>query len=263
MISFTTIGIPQITGYLGNNMFQYAFLRSKAHQLGVPYSLPNWKGENIFELNEGDDRLFSGKGCNQYTEPANNTGYNSNTESIQDNTEVFGYFQTEKYFHPNVKKWLEFKKDIKDELDKKYSHVDFNNSTSIHLRLGDYLSFKHVFCIQEPKYYDDAMNELGIKDVLVFTNDHENAKKILSPLNANFIWMSDPANTKQNHNKDYEDLYLMTKCRNNIIANSSYSWWGAYLNKHEDKKIVAPKRWFNPTGPIINNDIYCRDWVTV
>jgi len=60
--------------------------------------------------------------------------------------------------------------------------------------------------------------------------------------------------------KDYIEIYLMSLCNNNIISNSSYSWWGAYLNKNKNKKIVSPSKWFKSES-IIMKDLYCKDWI--
>jgi hypothetical protein len=65
-------------------------------------------------------------------------------------------------------------------------------------------------------------------------------------------------------NKDYEDLYIMSHCKNNIIANSSFSWWGAWLNSNLEKTIIAPATWFGPT--LQNNDttdLYCEGWIKI
>jgi hypothetical protein len=89
-----------------------------------------------------------------------------------------------------------------------------------------------------------------------------------------FIFISDDINwVKENFKgdniiyspfkSDIDDLTLMVKCDNNIIANSSFSWWGAYLNKNENKKIIAPKEWFGPNGPKDTQDIIPENWLKI
>jgi hypothetical protein len=89
-----------------------------------------------------------------------------------------------------------------------------------------------------------------------------------------FVFISDDINWVKEHFKgdnivyspfktDIDDLILMSKCDNNIIANSSFSWWGAYLNKNEDKKVVAPIEWFGVNGPKDIQDIIPKNWIKI
>ena len=63
--------------------------------------------------------------------------------------------------------------------------------------------------------------------------------------------------------EDYIDLWLMSLCNHNIIANSSFSWWGAWLNKNNNKTVIAPKNWFGPNKKLDPTDLYCKDWLVI
>jgi hypothetical protein len=93
------------------------------------------------------------------------------------------------------------------------------------------------------------------KYYIIFSDDISWCKENLSFLN-NKIFIEG--------NTDFQDLYLMSKCKNNIIANSSFSWWGAWLNTNKDKIVIAPKKWFGISNSHLDtSDLYCNNWVTI
>lgn len=180
-----------------------------------------------------------------------------------------GYFQSEKYFKDIEKKVREafsFSSVIFKKLDKtllarlnKYrEQIQLSTSVSLHIRRGDYLENSEVYGdICTPEYYETAISRM-IKELItpvfyVFSNDEE--------------WADDWCKEQETkyHNSfvvvkgfpeemGYLDMFLMSRCKHHIIANSSFSWWGAFLNDSKDKKVIAPAKWFN------NQD--CRDIYT-
>jgi hypothetical protein len=178
-----------------------------------------------------------------------------------------GCFHSEKYF-------LDFRKEIlslftyeDNELNQKYQHIlNLNDTCSLHVRRGDYLSLPQNYPIKDISYYQKAIKFFNNKTTfIVFSNDIQWCKNNLNSLSSNkFIFIE--------NNKDYEDLYLMTRCQNNIITNSTFSWWGAYLNLNSHKKIIAPKIWLtdNYLNEIcLNNtkgfleDLIPQSWITI
>ena len=177
-----------------------------------------------------------------------------------------GYFQSEKYFNHCRAYILEaFKPNekIQEYIDKEYSFLKDDIWTSLHVRRGDYvgLSQSHPLNphpLQEVEYYMKALEELKSQKVLVFSDDLEWCKKTFKgskfkfveerihhkaesdQFNPNFIKLSD-----ENLEGDYTEINIMAACANNIIANSSFSWWGAWFNQNRAKRAIAPLNWFS------------------
>lgn len=116
-------------------------------------------------------------------------------------------------------------------------------SVSIHVRHGD---FQKIGWVLDPEYYQRAISiilkKLGIAHFYVFSDDINWCRDYFSDLE-NVVFVESDKN-----NLSYEDMYLMSQCRHNIIANSTYSWWGAYLNNNQNKIIVAPKQIVDSTN---------------
>jgi hypothetical protein len=179
--------------------------------------------------------------------------------AVEHNLILDGYFQSEKYFMNYVEqihKFFEIDDSTKQYLNNKYEDILNENTCSIHVRRGDYLNLQHFHPVQPIEYYKKAINLFNKNTkFLIFSNDIAWCKHEFQFLENKFFI---------ENNKDYEDLYLMSMCKNNIIANSSFSWWGSYLNKNVDKKVIAPKLWFG-FGLSNNNtkDLYCSNWTII
>jgi hypothetical protein len=103
------------------------------------------------------------------------------------------------------------------------------------------------------KYYQEAMKHFDDDTLfVVFSDDIDWCKSVFK--GDNFIFIT--------NEQDYVDLYLMSLCKNNIIANSSFSWWGSWLNKNEGKKVIAPSKWFGRAySDWDTNDIYTKNMI--
>lgn len=170
---------------------------------------------------------------------------------------LVGYFQSEKYFmdyRNSIIDLFEIDEVTKNYLHSKYGDLIDKDTCSIHVRRGDYLGLSEYHPVLDIEYYQNSVNIVGEdKHYLIFSDD--------------INWCQDNFNFIKNktiitNNLDYQDLYLMSLCKNNIIANSSFSWWGAWLNKNEDKKVIIPKIWFGDSYISYNtNDLYCANWI--
>ena len=132
------------------------------------------------------------------------------------------------------------------------------NSVSIHMRLGDYLNNDSLYGgICTPDYYKRAVDmireEVDNPTFFLFSNDVDEAARILGLEGAVPV----EGNTGD---RSYLDMYLMSKCRHNIIANSTFSWWGAWLNGNKDKKVYCPTTLLNGYD---NGSVFCKDWIRV
>lgn len=128
----------------------------------------------------------------------------------------------------------------------------------IHIRRGDYLKKPGYHTNLDIRYYLAAISQFPDNThFIVFSDDIAGAKEMLGTVTDRHI-------TYQEENSYMLDFWLMTQCDNFIIANSSYSWWGAWLIKSKKKKVVAPKNWLGPeAGDIITSDIYPEDWIVI
>lgn len=180
---------------------------------------------------------------------------------------LIGYFQSYRYFSSNFDKifrMLELDRQ-KEEIRKKY-HYDYKNSCSIHFRYGDYKKFPDYHLNLEKEYFLEAVNlvmkEKSKKSFIVFFEEEDKkiVEKILKYIKENnkkireFVFID----TKI---KDFEQLLIMSNCHSNIISNSSFSWWGAYLNSNKEKIIVRPSKWFGPKMSHNNiSDLCPNEW---
>lgn len=180
---------------------------------------------------------------------------------------LFGYYQSYKYFKDYEKIIFE---QIKLKEQKENIKIDGKNKVSLHFRMGDYKKLKEYHPILKINYYENAIEKL-IKDtnkkdwtILYFyeKEDEESVKENIKILKIKFSTLFfEPIDHKY---KDYEQLLIMSKCKHNIIANSSFSWWGAYLNENENKKVYYPNIWFGEKLKDKNTkDMYPDQWCKI
>ncbi len=174
-----------------------------------------------------------------------------------------GYWQNELYFRhirPVVLDAFRFP-DFTDGKNLRLAEtLKGRNAASCHIRRGDYLK-NPVWGVCTPEYYANAisrMNEEANPDLYcIFSDDIPWCRENIGPLckGREVVYVD------WNKGEDsYRDMQLMSLCRHNIIANSSFSWWGAWLNQYPDKVVIAPERW--KTKNIVNRPV-CNDWIRV
>jgi hypothetical protein len=254
----------KLMGGLGNYLFQIASTYAKSmddklkfiidvNDITIAHSNPDNYKNNIF-------RKLKFQTLNESYYIWNEPSFNyTKMPEFKHNVKMVGYFQSEKYFGSRRKKILDIFS-IDDEtnnyLKTKYGETLNKNTCSLHVRRGDYVKLSKFHPPQSIEYYEEAIKIIGEDShFLIFSDDIKWCKKNLSFIkNKTFI----------EGNTDYQDLYLMSMCKNNIIANSSFSWWGAWLNKNRHKKVVSPKLWFGKKNKHLNtDDIHCKKWVVI
>ena len=177
-------------------------------------------------------------------------GYSPNLyERAKNGAYLHGYWQSEHYFSKHVKvirSDFSFKNDFQDENLVIANSISHCLSISIHVRRGDYVSNSKTSSVHgtcSPEYYfkaiDMMLQRYPYARLFVFSDDPLWVSQVLTPRYPNLLLV------KHNEGKtSYNDMRLMSMCNHHIIANSSFSWWGAWLNPRSDKIVIAPVRWF-------------------
>jgi hypothetical protein len=174
-----------------------------------------------------------------------------------------GYFQKEKYFkqyETQIRSAFVFKPELSEPNIALEKEIKQSDSVSIHVRRGDYVnnaktSAYHGVCSLD--YYKQAIammqSRIPNPRFFVFSDDMDWCRENLG-LSGDTMFVS--------HNKgseSYLDMYFMSLCKNNIIANSSFSWWSAWLNTNTNKYVIAPEKWFS-AGSVDTNGLYPNEW---
>jgi hypothetical protein len=252
--------VNNLKGGLGNYLFQIATGYSLSIENNTDFKIDLnriWQVHSPMSLYL--NTIFRKIKTTQNFVPKNLYTYDSLVYSkipYNDDMLLDGYFQSEKYFKDYKQEILslfEIDELSKKNLEEKYSEIINNNNTcSIHVRRGDFLLIDFYNKLNMENYYNKAIDEIGRdKLFIIFSNDIDWCKLNFKDINCVFI----------ENQSDLLDLYLMSMCVNNITANSTFSWWGAFLNTNKNKKIVTPKIWFNHTHS--NDDLIPHEWIKI
>lgn len=282
--------IVKFNGGLGNQMFQWALARAIETKTGIPtYMDMTYFGRGYSRIYELDvfnmevkkiegffanlkldwmwrlRRKLKGKkflGTLVYEEA--HFEFDPDVLNVSSNTYVHGFYQCEKYFkdcEEQIRKDFGFKVEP-DEINKAtIEKIQSTDSISLHIRRGDYVQkkrFQQKYSTCSLDYYKRGV-EYITKTVenptlFIFSDDKEWVKENLKlPYETIFVDNNSGA-------KSYEDLRLMSLCKHNIMANSSFSWWGAWLNKNPQKVVIAPQKWFNDEN-VVQTDVIPQTWI--
>ena len=251
-----------LMGGLGNQLFEaaHALAQGWKHNREVVFFPDSWtpgQGRNArnYVDNVFRNLNFSDK-IEGFTHVYEGPFEYSEVNPLEGNTSFYGYYQS-------TKNWFGFDNRIRDvfqpslelvkEFMEKYPQLSQPNTLSLHVRRSEYLQFPEIHPTISLEYIQLALEKIGeFSTVFVFSDDHEFVKE-----NLNF-----PSVIYVDESEDWRELYLMGLCQNHIISNSTFSWWGVFLNKNLSKKIVAPSTWFGPRGPEAK-DIYENYWITI
>lgn len=258
---------PRMLGRLGNQMFQIATALSFAFdntcefvvslERGIFKSLdgkeypPTMYKDNIFRYIKFVDTIENFDTWNEV-----DYNYKKIRHDFSKNLLLNGYFQSEKYFKHNRQLVLDLFRptdDIKTKIKEKYGHL-LENSVAIHVRRGDRVQLSNIMPLCDVEYYKKALLFFhDVKNVLVFSDDIEWVKTTFVDKNFHII----------EGESDFMDLYLMSMCTNNIISNSTFGWWAAWLNKNPDKLVITPKKWFSDDYEHNIEDLIPNSWIQI
>lgn len=288
-------------GGLGNQMFQYAFMKTLERLLNekMYIDLTEYKMSkchngfelfNVFQLKDENLNINSeysvlkkfilklkrslNKRCKKFFKNGikieEDTNKILNFENIKKETkkhsdiEFIGYWQSEEYFIHIKDEILEiftFKNKLDKENEDILEKIKNSNSVSLHIRRGDYLKYSDIYVIQDKNYYVSSIEKIKEKienpTFFIFSDDIDWCKNnLVDILGENYYFVD---NNKDE--KSYIDMQLMSNCKHNIIANSSFSWWGAWLNRNEDKMVIAPKKWYKEGFHVSTKHLIPKKWI--
>jgi len=274
----------KLMGGLGNQLFQIFTLISVSIDNDIDFKIFEYKDDKVspHDINSKRNTFWDTLFKNIYDKTFKSISgpiyqYNENgfhytpfpkIREKNNNYSLFGYFQSYKYFQSNLKEILDLLKwrEIKKPYENKY---DYKNTVSLHFRIGDYINVQTHHPILPIHYYKNALDRL-IADtskndwnILYFyeKNDKDIVDQSINELKNKYPNLDF---TEINHDlDDWEQMMCMTFCSHNIIANSTFSWWGAYLNNN-DNHVYYPDVWFGSAMRNKNlNDLFLNDWQKV
>lgn len=278
--------VMRMCGGLGNQMFQYALGRRLSFDRKTPLLLDIAPFETTAERGE-TPRSYRLHFLRTQAEATRDwqsvvkssfptgsrieiTGINETSDAFNpqilqcpDNAYLIGYWQSEKYFvdiADQIRADFQLASAMTADRQALAAQMAEGESVSIHIRRGDYVT--HPGSILNigtcaPEWYAKAMGLMADRvenpRFFVFSDDPDWGRTNLPKVKGMVFIDSQP------DDREFEDMHLMSKCRHHIIANSSFSWWGAWLNPALDKKVIAPERWI--LGPTSINDRLPASWI--
>ena len=285
MLAFNQIGS---LGRLGNQMFEYAAVRGIAAKHEYKWSIPpfhltgieNYSLHKCFKLESVKEQNLQVRDDFSYVQERSFHFDEELFNECPDNVSLHGFFQSEKYF-----------KHISDEIRKDFTFHDEHltpcnefmgdlkdqQPIMLHVRRGDPnlvdprgFKWSYTQCgdqhpVQPIEYYERALSEFDDNQpVIVFSDSPEWVKEQEFFSSDRFLVSEPQEKYGDGSYTPYSDLCLMSLCSHAIIANSSLSWWGAWLISNKSKKVIAPKMWFGPAYADKNTkDLYCPDWIVL
>jgi len=265
-------------------MFQHAAVKGIARHRGFQYCIPpedpktqidNYGLLEAFEMKNVDSIKWS---WNQV--PVQERFFHFDEEifdTCHDNVNVAGFFQSEKYFkhvEDELREDYTFKKEWLEPCQEFMSQFDGEEVIFIHVRRGDpnladkrgfkwaYVNLQDQHPVQPLEYYEEALKRFSEDaPVLVFSDSIDWCKEQNIFKTDRFMFSEPEDKYDDGALVPYVDLCLMSLCSHAIIANSSMSWWGAWLQTNPNKKVIAPKMWFGSAyGFHDTKDLYCQGW---
>ena len=283
MLTFNKLGK---SGRLGNQMFQYAALRGIAANRGFDWCVPAPETSGIDEFGTENNYCmfdtFKLSHAKKYGESNNypwaiwkEFHFNEDLfNQCPDNTNLDGYFQTEKYFEnikDSIREDFKFKDEIYHPCKEMIDSLESDRIIFLHIRRGNpklpwaYVNIQNAHPLQTWDYYENALKKFPADiPVIVFSDVIEWCKEQEFFKPDRFIFSETTDEFADGQRVPWTDLCLMSLCTDAIIANSSFSWWGAWLIDNPDKVVIAPKNWFGSQYDHYKmDDLIPKGWVEI
>lgn len=286
--------LSRIYGGMGNQMFQYAYGRMLAYKYQTPFKIYfddcgfGWaehsKKLTLTKFNieaeiatEKDRAQFICDSDNKFIRAAHKVNrlikglhyigdgarvheYHREALNAPNNSYTDGFWQSEIYFESissQIRKEFSIKEALSEHAIQIEEEIKKSSSISMHVRRGDYLEQTQVYWICDVDYYKRALNELKKKvnnpTVFIFSNDAQWVKENLK---------LDVPTIVVERTQAYEDMHLMSCCKHNISSNSTFGWWGAWLNSNPYKMVTLPKRWLTDVS-IDTSHYTAKGWLRI
>ena len=260
----------ELNGRVGNHLFQIAAGASLAKMHNTSFCVVCHRDYKLADpdncyiedyIKQFSDNLYR-KIIVKSDRPAhyllyNEPSYNYSPIPYTNNILLHGTFQSYKYFDPStVSNLFEIPVSIKSYIDSKYGDLIRQGITSINVRRGDYCTQPHKYPICGMHYFKKAIKYIGIsKKYLIISDDIEWCKRHFVGYNFYFIDDEEPI----------VDLYIQTMCENNIMSNSTFSWWGAWLNGNSNKIVICPTPWYGRSvyTKLDVSDLIPEEWIKI
>jgi hypothetical protein len=285
MLAFNQIGN---LGRLGNQMFEYATLRGIAAKHGYSWCIPpfyrvgieNYSLNKCFKLESVKNENLNYVEDIKYFQERFFHFDKELFEKCPDNISLHGFFQSEKYFKhisDEIRKDFTFLDDHLDPCKEFISQFDGQEPIMLHVRRGDpnlvdprgfkwaYVNCSDQHPVQPLEYYQNALKHFNDDQPIIVFSDSPEWVKEQEFFDGDRFFISEPQDKYSDGSYlPYIDLCLMSLCSHAIIANSTMSWWGAWLQSNPNKKVVAPKMWFGSAYVDKDTtDLYLEDWIVL
>ena len=283
MLAFNRIGN---LGRLGNQMFEYAALRGIAAKHGYDWCIPssdrkgieNYSLHECFKLESVKEENINTLDHYQYVQEKYYHFSEDIFNNCPDNVSLHGFFQSWRYFanvQDEIRKDFTFHDSHLNPCKEMMEELEGQEPIMLHVRRGDpnltdprgfkwsYTQCGSMHPVQPLEYYEKALSKFP-KDqpVIVFSDSIDWVKEQEFFSGDRFLHSEPHEKYEDGSFTPYADLCLMSLCSHAIIANSSMSWWGAWLQTNPEKKVIAPKMWFGPDYKDKDTkDLYCPGWI--
>ena len=250
-----------LMGRLGNQMFQIAAAESLAFDNSdkaifplIPQGTIPTASEQLFYLSSVLNNVTYGYDFSWIKSMYKEGNFNYSAIPYQEDMMINGYFQSEKYFCHNsglIRNLFSTNDYIESRL-ARYTSVCNDEHVAVHVRRGDYVSQAdtHTNLAENEGYYQSVFNHFPGKTMVIFSDDIQWCSSVFGE---ECVYVA--------NENDVVEMFLFSRIPNKAIANSSFSWWGAWLGEESSKEIVAPKKWFGPKNSHLDtSDVIPNRW---